>query len=113
MSVLENFKNIPRSPTTGLKCNFFLQICNEVPGEKKGACRPPNGRQGPYFPLSFEPKNSGKKRGVMKHRSINIPSIVCNGKYESDKRRTLKCINKRSTAISLQINIRNTNIRYI
>ena len=38
MSVLENFKNIPRSPyggATGLKCNFFLQICNEVPGEKK------------------------------------------------------------------------------
>ena len=33
---------------TGLKCNFFLQICNEVPGEKKrGACRPPNGRQAP------------------------------------------------------------------
>ena len=28
---------------------FFLQICNEVPGEKKkrGACRPPNGRQAP------------------------------------------------------------------
>ena len=34
---------------TGLKCIFFLQICNEVPGEKKkeGACRPPNGRQAP------------------------------------------------------------------
>ena len=52
MSVLENFKNIPRSPyegATGLKCNFFLQICNEVPGEKKkrGACRHPNGRQTP------------------------------------------------------------------
>ena len=59
MSVLENFKNIPRSPyggATGLKCNFFLQICNEVPGEKKegglsppqratGPCRPPQGRQ--------------------------------------------------------------------
>ena len=73
---------------TGLKCNFFLQICNEVPGEKKRgacrppptgdrACRPPQGRQGPVarwggdrvpspyfkswppFPLSFEPKNSG------------------------------------------------------
>ena len=40
----------------GLKCNFFLQICNEVPGEKKegglsppqratGPCRPPHGRQ--------------------------------------------------------------------
>ena len=35
---------------------------------------------------------------VMEHRSINIPSIDCNGKYESDQRRTLKCINKRSTA---------------
>ena len=30
---------------TGLKCIFFLQICNEVLGEKKeGACRsPPTG----------------------------------------------------------------------
>ena len=62
MSVLENFKNIPRSPyggATGLKCNFFLQICNEVPGEKKkrGACRPPQratgqwARQGGRSPL--------------------------------------------------------------
>ena len=72
MSVLENFKNIPRSPyggATGLKCIFFLQICNEVPGEKKrglsppptgdrplsptpgatGPCRPLGGRQGPVF----------------------------------------------------------------
>ena len=42
---------------TELKCNFFLQICNEVPGEKKrglsppqratGPCRPPQGRQAP------------------------------------------------------------------
>src|SRR6185312_10431791 len=51
MSVLKYFKNIPRSPShraTGPKCNFFLQTCNEVPGEKKGGtCRPPNGRQGP------------------------------------------------------------------
>ena len=49
MSVLESFKNIPRSPyggATGLKYNFFFQICNEVPGEKKeGPCRPPQGRQ--------------------------------------------------------------------
>ena len=39
MSVLKYFKNIPRSPShraTGPKCNFFLQIRNEVPGEKKG-----------------------------------------------------------------------------
>jgi len=97
MSVLENFKNIPRSPYGGRQGSnviFFLQICNEVPGEKKrgGACRPPNGRQAPVAhprgdrgmspvgggdrvpspyinpgrhmplsPLSFEPKNSGKK----------------------------------------------------
>ena len=52
MSVLENFKNIPRSPyggATGLKYNFFFQICNEVPGEKKrgGPVAPPNGRQAP------------------------------------------------------------------
>ena len=49
MSVLENFKNIPRSPShraTGSKCNFFsLQICNEVPGEKKGGLSPPSGDQ--------------------------------------------------------------------
>ena len=51
MSVLKYFKNIPRSPShraTGPMCNFFFQICNEVPGEKKNkACRPPNGRQDP------------------------------------------------------------------
>ena len=38
MSVLKYFKNIPRSPShraTGPMCNFFFQICNEVPGEKK------------------------------------------------------------------------------
>ena len=46
MSVLKYFKNTPRSPphrATGLKCNFFLQICNEVPG-KKGGLSPPLGR---------------------------------------------------------------------
>jgi len=51
MSVFKYFKNIPRSPShraTGPMCNFFFQICNEVPGEKKGGtCRPPNVRQGP------------------------------------------------------------------
>ena len=39
MSILKYFKNTPRSPlhrATGPKCNFFLQIRNEVPGEKKG-----------------------------------------------------------------------------
>ena len=44
MSVFKYFKNIPRSPShraTGPICNFFFQICNEVPGEKKNKpCRP-------------------------------------------------------------------------
>ena len=47
MSVLENFKNIPRSPYGGRQGSnviFFLQICNEVPGEKK--------RGGPVAPLT-------------------------------------------------------------
>ena len=38
MSVFKYFKNIPRSPShraTGPMCNFFFQICKEVPGEKK------------------------------------------------------------------------------
>ena len=95
MSVLQYFKNTHRSPPIGRQAQsviFFLQIRNEVLGEKKegpvapqratGACRPPLGRQGPVarwggdrvpspfispgrhmppFPLSFEPKNSGKK----------------------------------------------------
>ena len=53
MSVLENFKNIPRSPyggATGLKCNFFSSNLQRSPWRKKkrGACRPPpNGRQAP------------------------------------------------------------------
>jgi len=50
MSVLENFKNIPRSPYGGRQGSnviFFLQICNEVPGEKKeGGLSPPQ-RQAP------------------------------------------------------------------
>ena len=36
---------------------FFLQICNEVPGEKKrGACRPPTGDR----PLSPTPGATGQ-----------------------------------------------------
>ena len=75
MSVLENFKNIPRSPyggATGLKCNFFSSNLQRSPWRKKkhhysefskkekngsncsnlhwGPCRPPNGRQGPVAP---------------------------------------------------------------
>ena len=49
MSILKYFKNTPSRPhrATCPKCNFFLQICNEVPGGKKRACRPLGERQGP------------------------------------------------------------------
>ena len=52
MLVLENFKNIPRSPywgATGLKCNFFFFkfATKSLQKKKRGACRPPNGRQAP------------------------------------------------------------------
>ena len=52
MSVLENFKNIPRSPyggATGLKCIFFFFkfATKSLEKKKRGACRPPNGRQAP------------------------------------------------------------------
>ena len=49
MSVLNYFKNIPRSPShraTGPKCIFFLQIRNEVPGKKKGPVTHPTGDRG-------------------------------------------------------------------
>ena len=72
MSVLQYFKNTPGRPhrATGPKCNFFSSNSQRGPWRKKrGACRPLGGRQGPLpfykpwppFPLSFEPKNSGKK----------------------------------------------------
>ena len=60
MSVLENFKNIPRSPYGGQGSNviFFLQICNEVPGEKKrgGHVAPTTGDR----PLSPTPGATGQ-----------------------------------------------------
>ena len=48
MSVLENFKNIPRSPyggATGLKCNFFSSNLQRSPWRKKRGpvAPPPNG----------------------------------------------------------------------
>ena len=50
MSVLQYFKNTPRSPPIGRQAQsviFFLQIRNKVPGEKKGGLSPPHGRQEP------------------------------------------------------------------
>ena len=62
MSVLKYFKNIPRSPShraTGPYCNFFLQIRNEVPGEKKG----PVARWGSDRGLSPSPRATASGPG--------------------------------------------------
>ena len=51
MSVLENFKNIPRSPYGGDRAQmyFFSSNLQRSPWreKKEGGCRPPNGRQAP------------------------------------------------------------------
>ena len=47
MSVLKYFKNTP-----GLKCNFFLQIRNEVPRKKKALSPPQRATGGPVAPHS-------------------------------------------------------------
>ena len=51
MSVLENFKNIPRSPywgATGLKCNFFsFKFTTKSLERKKGGLSPVGGATGP------------------------------------------------------------------
>ena len=53
--IFQKYPPVAPHRATGPKCNFFLQIRNEVPGKKShvaphratGACRPPLGRQGP------------------------------------------------------------------
>ena len=59
MSILENFKNIPRSPYGGRQGSnvFFFQICNEVSGVKKkeGPVALPTGDR----PLSPTPGATG------------------------------------------------------
>ena len=49
MSVLENLKNIPRSPShmaTGPKCNFFFsKFATKSLEKKKGGMSPPPGDQ--------------------------------------------------------------------
>ena len=52
MSVLENFKNIPRSPYGGRQGSnviffFFKFTTKSLERKKEGACRSPQGRQGP------------------------------------------------------------------
>ena len=96
MSVLKYFKNIPRSPphrATGPNCIFFFKFATRSLA-KKGACRPPQWRQGPVArwggrqgpsplykpwppsPLSFQSKNSGKKRGVRRRKAAKLCQIA-------------------------------------
>ena len=68
MSVLENFKNIPRSPYGGRQGSnviFFSSNLQRSPWRKKkrGACRPPNGRQAPVaHPRGDQPVALGYRR---------------------------------------------------
>ena len=68
MSVLENFKNIPRSPykeATRLECNFFSSNLQRSPWRKKrgGPVAPPNGRQAPVaHPSGDQPVGLAYKR---------------------------------------------------
>jgi len=64
---------------TGLKCNFFLQICNEVSGEKKrgGACRPPQRATGPCRPPQ------GRQAPVARWGGDRVPNANWNNCFRS------------------------------
>ena len=110
MSVLKYFKTTPGRPmgATRPRCNFFLQICNEVPGRKKikggHVAAPPNGRQGGLSPPSLgrpvgpaHRRNRGACRrhpratGLYKH-STPIPSSFepKNSTKNSEKKRGVR-----------------------
>ena len=67
MPVLENFKNIPRSPShraTGPKCNFSLsKFATKSLEKKKGAFRPPTGDKGACRPPLGRPMGPAHERG--------------------------------------------------
>ena len=44
--IFQKYPPVAPHRATGLKCIFFLQIRNEVPGEKKGPVAPPTGDRG-------------------------------------------------------------------
>ena len=81
-------KHPPVAPhrATGPKCNFFSSNSQRGPWLKKRACRPPRatapspyispGRHMPPSPLSFEPRNSGKKRGVRRRKAAKLCRIA-------------------------------------
>ena len=90
MSVLKYFKNIPRSPPIGRQALsvFFSSNSQRGPWQKKrdlsptqrATGAPPSyispGRHMPPSPLSFEPQNSGKKRGVRRRKAAKLCRIA-------------------------------------
>ena len=77
MSVLENFKNIPRSPyvgAIGLKCNFFsssnLQQSPWRKRKKRGPVAPPTGDR----PLS---PPQGRQAPVARWGGDRVPCVNC------------------------------------
>src|SRR6185437_3638794 len=83
MSVLENFKNIPQSPyggATGLKCNFFSSNLQRSHWRKKkrGACRPPNGRQAPVaHPRGDQPVGLAYRRQGGRSPLLRVTGGAC------------------------------------
>ena len=90
MFILKYFKNTLRSPPIGrqaLSDIFFFKFVTRSL-EKKGGMSPVGGATGspppylnpgrhmPLSPLSFESKNSGKKRGVRRRKAAKLCRIA-------------------------------------
>ena len=92
MSVLENFKNIPRSPYGGRQGSnvifFFKFATKSLEKKKRGACRPPNRRQAPVAhprgdrPLSPTPGATGSPVSTLQIGTI--ASVLFFRKYYSE-----------------------------
>ena len=71
---------------TGFKCNFFSSNLQRSPWRKKGACRPPNGRQDPVAPptgdrtLSPTPGATGPCRPLGGRQALNPGRLKNSGK---------------------------------
>ena len=88
MSVLENFKNIPRSPygrATGLKCNFFFFkfATKSLEKKKRGPVAPPTGDR----PLSPTPGATGSPPPAGRHSLCHL-SLKIQEKREGEEKKS-------------------------
>ena len=85
MSVLEIFQKYTPVALWGRQGSnvfFFLQICNEVLGEKKeGACRPPQRATGPCRPPQ------GRQGPVARWGGDRVPISLCHLSLKIQKKR--------------------------